>query len=291
MLSLMKAGNGREVIDVWRPSDLHHLELRRGINAARPVPRHWHDEFQLCLIEAGSGEVVYRGKHHPTPPASLFIIHPGETHSNRSFDQRGCNFKSLYIEPDVVRATATEIYGRDRGVPFFATTIVFDRDILALFLKLYAALEISTFTLERESLLQAFSTELIARFGQQRLSLDSLNKKRINVKRACEYLMEHYAENVFLEQLARLVGLSPFHFSRVFSEQVGMPPHAFQTQVRVARAKTLLLRGESISQVADQTGFADQSHLTRHFKRLIGVTPGQYQQNSKNVQDRLAALC
>jgi AraC-like DNA-binding protein len=176
-------------------------------------------------------------------------------------------------------------------VPFFATTIVFDRDILALFLKLYAVLEVSTSTLERESLLQSFSTELIARFGEQRLSLDSLNKKRISVKQACEYLIEHYAENVFLEQLARLVGLSPFHFSRVFSEQVGMPPHAFQTQVRVARAKTLLLSGESITQVADQTGFADQSHLTRHFKRLIGVTPGQYQQSSKNVQDRLTALC
>src|ERR1044072_2117209 len=149
--------------------------------------------------------------------SSYALSKPGQTHSNRSFDQSGCDFKSLYIEPDVVRATATEIYGRDRGVPFFATTIVFDRDILELFLKLYAVLEISTATLERESLLQSFSTELIARFGEQRLSLDSLSKKRISVKWACEYLIEHYAENVFLEQLARLVGLSPFHFSRVFS--------------------------------------------------------------------------
>lgn len=291
MLSLMKTGNEREIINVWRPSDLRQLELRRGINAARPVPRHWHDEFQLCLIEAGSGEVVYRGQHHTTPPASLFIIHPGETHSNRAFEQSGCNFKSLYIEPDVVRSTAAEIYGRDRGVPFFATTIVFDPDILELFQKLYAVLEISTSTLERESTLQIFSTELIARFGEQRVSLDSLNRKRVSVNRACEYLIEHYTENVFLEQLARLVGVSPFHFSRVFSEQVGMPPHAFQTQVRVTRAKTLLLKGESISQVANQTGFADQSHLTRHFKRLVGITPGQYRQNSKNVQDRPNVSC
>jgi AraC-like DNA-binding protein len=68
-----------------------------------------------------------------------------------------------------------------------------------------------------------------------------------------------------------------------------MPPHAFQTQVRVSRAKTLLLEGWSISQVASQTGFADQSHLTRHFKRLVGVTPGRYQQSSKNVQDHTGA--
>ena len=130
-----------------------------------------------------------------------------------------------------------------------------------------------------------FSTRLIAEFSEQHISFDSFNRKPVSVKKACDYLIEHYAENVFLEQLALLAGLSPFHFSRVFSEQIGMPPHAFQTQVRVARARTLLLEGWSISEVAARTGFADQSHLTRHFKRLVGITPGRYQQNSKNVQD------
>jgi AraC-like DNA-binding protein len=65
-----------------------------------------------------------------------------------------------------------------------------------------------------------------------------------------------------------------------------MPPHAFQTQARIARAKTLLRQGRAISEVARLTGFADQSHLTRHFKRLVKLTPGEYQQKSKNVQDR-----
>jgi AraC-like DNA-binding protein len=67
---------------------------------------------------------------------------------------------------------------------------------------------------------------------------------------------------------------------------MGMPPHAFQTQLRITRAKEMLRRGWPISRVALEAGFADQSHLTRHFKRLLQVTPGQYIQNSKNVQDR-----
>jgi AraC-like DNA-binding protein len=184
-----------------------------------------------------------------------------------------------------MRRGAAEIYGRDRGVPFFPEAVVFDRDILALYLQLHVALETPASTLERESLLNTFSTRLIAEFSEQHISFDSFNRKPVSVKKACDYLMEHYAENIFLGQLAHLAGLSPFHFSRVFSEQIGMPPHAFQTQVRVARARALLLEGWSISEVAARTGFADQSHLTRHFKRLVGTTPGRYQQNSKNVQD------
>lgn len=275
----------RGVINVWQPPDLHQLELHRGISVARPVPRHWHEQFQLCFIEAGTGDLTYRGDSYPTPPASLFIVHPGEIHSNRCFLASGCSYRTLFIEPDVMRRVAAEIFGRDRGVPYFPAAIIFEREVLALFQQLHVVLENPASTLERQSLLQTFSTKLIAQFSEQSISFDSLNRKPVSVKKACEYLTEHYAENVFLEQLASLAGLSPFHFSRVFSEQIGMPPHAFQTQVRVARARTLLLQGWSISEVAARTGFADQSHLTRLFKRLVGITPGRYQQNSKNVQD------
>ena len=284
----MKTDNERDIINVWRPSDLPQLELRRGVGVARPVPRHWHEEFQLCLIEAGAGELTYRGGDHPTPPASLFIVHPGETHSNRAYQGSGCSYRTFFIEPDMVRRAAAEIFNRDLGVPFFPATVVFDRDVLGLFVQLHVALETHASLLERESLLLAFLKELTARFGEQSAFADSSGGKRASVKRAREFLIECYSESVSLGQLARAVGLSPFHFSRLFSEQFGMPPHAFQTQVRVARAKTFLLQGWSISQVAARTGFADQSHLTRHFKRLVGVTPGQYQQSSKNVQDAAA---
>ncbi|HKG22561.1 MAG TPA: AraC family transcriptional regulator [Blastocatellia bacterium] len=281
----MRADNEREIINVWRPSDFPQLELRRGSGVARPIPRHWHEEFQLCYIESGSGELTYRGDDHPTPPASLFIVHPGEIHSNRAYQMSGCSYRTLFIEPEALRGAATEVFNRDRGVPFFPATVIYDREILALYVKLHVALENPASLLERQSLLATFMNELIARFCEHRASPDSVGMKRINVKRACEYLIEYHAENIFLEHLAHTVGLSPFHFSRLFSEQVGMPPHAFQTQVRISRAKTLLLEGWSISQVASRTGFADQSHLTRHFKRLVGITPGRYQQSSKNVQD------
>jgi AraC-like DNA-binding protein len=72
------------------------------------------------------------------------------------------------------------------------------------------------------------------------------------------------------------VQLSPFHLLRVFRAAVGLPPHAYQIQLRVARAKELLRAGMPIAAVAVEVGFVDQSHLTRHFKRLVGVPPGRY---------------
>ncbi len=76
---------------------------------------------------------------------------------------------------------------------------------------------------------------------------------------------------------------------RVFCKQVGLPPHAYLVQTRVARAKVLLSMRLPIAQVAADTGFTDQSHLNRHFKRIVGVTPRQYALGCcKNVQDLLA---
>ena len=104
------------------------------------------------------------------------------------------------------------------------------------------------------------------------------------VRQIREYLEANYVENCSLRQLAALTHLSPFHLSRVFYQAVGLPPHLYLTQVRVLQAKRLLAQGWAIAQVAQDVGFAHQSHLNRQFKKFVGVTPKQYQ-NSKNVQD------
>ena len=87
-----------------------------------------------------------------------------------------------------------------------------------------------------------------------------------------------------LEVLSHLTHLSRYHLVRVFSKSVGPPPHAYLRQVRVDRAKALLAAGCPVAEAAVATGFTDQSHLHRWFKRLWGVTPGGYRQS---VQDEL----
>lgn len=277
----MKSDDGRGLIQVWRPHDLAQLELRRGFSVARPVPRHWHEEYQLCLVQSGSGELRYRGDDLLTPPASLFIVYPGEVHSNRAYGSSGCSYRDLFVGPELMRSAAAEVAGKERGLPFFKTAVICDDDVIGKYLDLHRAFESPSSSLERHALLLDMIAVLLARFADNRPRLDRAGLERRAIRNACDYLVEHYAENVSLETLARMANLSPFHFNRVFSEQKGMPPHAFQTQLRVSRAKLLLRQGWTIPQVAAQTGFADQSHLTRHFKRLIGVPPGRYAQNEQ----------
>ena len=83
-------------------------------------------------------------------------------------------------------------------------------------------------------------------------------------------------ENVSLDTLAHEAGIGPFHLCRVFRRDIGLSPHAYQVHVRMRLAKSLLMEGMPISHVAAESGFADQAHLTRHFKRMFGVTPGRY---------------
>ena len=96
------------------------------------------------------------------------------------------------------------------------------------------------------------------------------------VSRTREALHERFAEEVPLEQLASLAGMSKCHLVHLFHKEVGLPPHAYQIQLRVARARVLVAAGVPLAEVATMTGFADQSHLTRLFKRVVGMPPGQY---------------
>ena len=96
------------------------------------------------------------------------------------------------------------------------------------------------------------------------------------IRAAVAYIEAKYAEPLTLTELSRLSGLSLHRFVTVFREQVGIPPHQFVCRTRVEQALTLLRQGLPPAAVAADTGFYDQSHLSRHFKRICGTTPGSY---------------
>lgn len=96
------------------------------------------------------------------------------------------------------------------------------------------------------------------------------------VERALGYLCGRYADRIHLSDLAAMAGLSECYFVRLFSTTLGMTPHRFQLLTRIVHARAMLRSGEEIGDVALQVGFADQSHLNRHFRSIVGVTPGQY---------------
>ena len=104
----------------------------------------------------------------------------------------------------------------------------------------------------------------------------SVPRPRASVQRARAFLLEHLAEPVTLDALSDHARADKFHLCRAFTAETGLPPYAFLTHARIARARVLLRRGVRPSELAPLIGFCDQSQMHRHFVRIVGCTPGEY---------------
>lgn len=255
-----------------------------------PPLAHFHERYQFGFSPDSPGEYRYRGDRHPVPVGALSVVHPGEVHVTRDPVSlpAPASYLTLYADRGLLRAAAEEVSGREGqwsegGEPFFPGVTVRDREVAGRFALLCAALKGPSSRLEKDSLQSSFLAELVARHAEGARSPGRTGKERRAVGLAREYLEDNLAKNVSLADLARLAGLSPFYLLRVFAEEVGAPPHAYQIAARVYRAKGLLIEGRSLSEVASETGFYDQGHLIRHFRRHVGVTPGAYAKNSNQT--------
>ncbi len=238
--------------------------------------RHTHEGFAIGVIERGAETFYYRGAVHTAPAGSIVVISPDELHTGQSATDYGWSYRMIYPPADLLARVASELAGQPRGIPYFTSPIVCDDALFVVLRAAHVALELSHSALERETRLMEALAMLVRRHAEDRPALAQPGLAHHALRHAQDYLREHFAEDISLEQLAQHVYLSPFHLSRLFREQLGLPPHTYLNQIRVNRAKNLLNAGLSPTDVAHAVGFADQSHLTKAFKRVVGVPPGQY---------------
>jgi transcriptional regulator GlxA family with amidase domain len=102
------------------------------------------------------------------------------------------------------------------------------------------------------------------------------SRRAAAVRRAAEYIEQNSTERILLQELAALANLSPCRFATVFRREIGLPPHRYLCHVRIQHAITLLRSGVPLAAAASEAGFFDQSHFSRHFKSICGITPGKY---------------
>ena len=104
------------------------------------------------------------------------------------------------------------------------------------------------------------------------------------IERVRRHIEEHLGQPLMLAELAELAGLSVWRFATVFRQQVGVSPHRYICRLRVERAQALIRDGVPAATAASEAGFYDQSHLSRHFKNVCGMTPGQYLTTARHAQ-------
>lgn len=267
----------------WRVStSFGDIELLHARYVTQTFSKHAHDRFAIGVIERGALGFQYRREKWVAPAGSVNLAIPGEPHDGHAEDGAWM-YRMLYLDARLLQQATAEITGRIGYIPSFRHGVIHDSHLAGEIHQLHVSLrETSLAQLEQEALVLHVLQHLIARYADEHPAPRSPSSDPDAVRRVREYIDSHYAENPSTQDLARIANFSPYHFIHLFHDEMGLPPHAYLTQVRVVRAKELLSQGWPISQVALETGFVDQSHLTRQFKRMMGVTPGQYR---KSIQD------
>ena len=249
-----------------------------GVLHAHHTERKWHvinSAFGLAVPSDWIGELYYRGEQRVFEAGDVFCTEPGEVHQTSRMVRRGA-FKALLIDERPLLEHVAEIAPHLRASHFRS---IGGRMSPQLGDRLNAVFQLIG-TEAAPLQLQSTMVELVASMVEE--LLDDPRPNRImpgqtrTLERARECLHDSDEDWVDLETLAREAGLSRFHLLRSFKERYGLPPHAYQVRLRVAKAMRLLRRRLSPAQVAAECGFTDQSHFTRHFKQVLGMTPGRF---------------
>jgi AraC-like DNA-binding protein len=268
--------NHQDSAQLWQADAFGGLELLRAQFSAFNFSPHAHEEFTIVVTEVGTALPRFWGAVQRVGAGDVFVLSPGEVHGGGPAEESIWRYRSFYAPAALMQRVVQELTGVDRGVPHFAEEVVNDPATSAMLRRAHRALEEQGSALARQAYLLEALAILAARHAVGKVSVQRIGREHRAVKLAKAYLEALPGENVSLETLARAAGIGPFHLCRVFRQETGLSPHAYHVLVRVRLAKALLMQGIPLAQVAVDAGFSDQAHLTRHFKRTFGVTPGRY---------------
>ncbi len=283
------AGGGRaEAARYWRHSAVAGVDLLRARYVTHRYGRHAHETYTLGVIESGVEEFEYGGALHSAGTGAVALLNPEMVHTGQAGAPEGWSYRVFYPAVEVVAGVAAELGWP--GTPSFGPVVSYREDSAALLRAAHQAAEHGD-RLASSTLLHAALRGLLAAHADHGRVARAAGPRGggrapAAVARVRDLLGSRLTDPPSLDELAELTGLGPFALLRAFRAQTGLPPHAYLNQLRVREARGLLDAGLAPADVAASTGFADQAHLTRHFKRVIGVPPGAYQRERHGRTDR-----
>lgn len=253
-------------IRAWSPPVPGLAEVLHARFTDHAYPLHTHETWTVLIVDAGA--VAYDLDHdaHGALRPSVTLLPPHVPHNGRSAAEGGFRKRVLYLEGDEI---GSDLIGRAVDRPTLA-----DSELRRGLVRVHGALRHPGDELEAESLLGLVRERIEAHL--RNAAPGEPPADRGLARRLRDLLDAGAGSGVSLADASGVLGRHPTHLVRTFSREFGLPPHAYLNGRRLDRARRLLLTGLPAAEVAQQVGFYDQAHLTRHFKRLLGVTPAAY---------------
>lgn len=247
-------------------SGVQRLAARFGGHA---YDTHRHETYGVGLTLWGAQSFHYRGALRTSCGGQVMVLHPDEAHDGHATVDAGFAYRMLYVDPAAVSAAIG-------GNPPFVAEVVANDPVLAdLLREAFADFPRTLEPLAVDAVIERLANRLAARSDDRPGARRTAVAHRA-VADARDFLTAEAHRTVASEELEKVTGLDRFALSRHFRAATGTSPHRYQVGRRLARAQKMIAEGLALSDTAAATGFADQSHLTRHFSARFGLTPGRW---------------
>src|SRR5215470_6532234 len=266
----------------WRSPD-GRLETMHAHFSGHVYHRHSHETYSLGVTESGAQGFTCRGAGHVSTAGLVMAFNPDDPHDGHAATGDGFTYRMIHLAPDLLTDMLADLTGT-AAMPLFAAPVITDPALAGAVRRLHRSLTGPATPLERSERLAAVAA-LAARHaadpgradqrgrGEARLTAGDRARAAGRVR---AFLSDGYAAQATLTDLAEVAGCSRFAAYRAFRDRFGLPPSDYQRQLRLREARRALAGGAGPADVAAATGFADQAHLTRWFRRCYGITPGAY---------------
>ena len=238
-------------------------------------PNHFHEYYVIGFIEGGKRHLWCKGKEYDTSAGDLILFNPRDNHYCAPVNGELLDYRAVNIKPEVMSRAVKEITG-EAYMPYFTENVVYKSDIAQSVQDLYRAVLNDAPLLEKEENLFFLLDQILREYASDFESADVLRPNR-QIQSLCQYMEEHFAENVTLDELLSMTDFGKSYLLRSFTRQTGVSPYRYLQTIRLDKAKRFLEEGIAPIDAAGMVGFSDQSHFTHFFKEFIGLTPKQYQ--------------
>lgn len=237
-------------------------------------PNHFHEYYVIGFIEKGQRLLSCKNKEYIIEPGDLLLFNPRDNHACEQIDGQTLDYRCINIQPEIMSKAICEITGKEY-LPYFTSQVVFHSDLVVVLRELHQMLMEEESDFRKEEIFFFLLEQLVEEYTEQAVPAGN-TEQSMEARAICEFLENHYMDNITLNDLCKLTGLSKYYLLRSFTKQKGISPYSYLETIRIDKAKKMLEQGILPIDVALQTGFTDQSHFSNFFKKFIGLTPKQY---------------
>lgn len=259
---------------VYYDRDLE-IEAYQLSGIVQKFPNHFHDFYVIGFIEGGKRHLWCKGKEYDLCANDLVLFNPRDNHYCSPVRGELLDYRAVNISSDVMLRAAKEIMGKN-CTPHFTQNVVYQSEIAMAVGDVYHAILTEAPRLQKEEAFFYLLEQVLQEYASSFENIENTEPDE-QIKMLCFYMEKHFAENITLEDLLSMTSFGKSYLLRLFTKQLGVSPYRYLQTIRIDKAKKLLEQGMEPIEVADRTGFSDQSHFTNFFKSFIGLTPKQYQ--------------